>query len=642
MKIDRVQKGLRGKLQAALLLMLLLLTCLLPALWGGNGKPLRANADIGDVMTISRYDIDMTVQTDRKVVVKERIVMKANQSGSKFTRSLPMEGNRYLDLSAKCVGEDSATYYVEDNDDYLNLICEIATPRGTTRTFELSYTMVAGKDDVENGMQIDVVGFGWTVPLYDVTVTMHFPDSVTIEQSMIARYGSENASKAFDSETLSSDKKTYTVKASELKLYTNDWGERVAEGIYVRFSLPQGTLDSFASTQIFTEDSWKIFLGIGIALALSILGAFLFGKKREISTTVNITAPDQMDPMKMGKLLDGNVDNEDVTSMIYYFAHKGYLTVDLSNEKDPSFTKRVDTLPEDAAVHERTLFEGLFKAGDTVRVSDLKEKFYVSVEKAKKQLVNPLMYEKKSIFGYLLGGLLALLAGGLIPFWLGRTRIGGGYSYGLGVAFFLPVLFIWLIGSVRENYRYKWRKGKQIGMFLLQIGIAILFSVFFIFAFGSHIMTKWEKTYCSVGVLVTTFVTLGCIRRTEKHTETLGQILGFKDFIVYTEAERIAFMLEENPTLYYKILPYAQVLGVTDAWEKKFKDIVLTPPDWCQGSSMTVFDYIIINRVLRSTMIIAMMRPASKGGSFVGRSGGGGSFGGFGGGGFGGGGGSWS
>ena len=122
----------------------------------------------------------------------------------------------------------------------------------------------------------------------------------------------------------------------------------------------------------------------------------------------------------------------------------------------------------------------------------------------------------------------------------------------------------------------------------------------------------------------------------------LGQILGFKEFIVVTEEDKIKFMLEENPELYYKILPYAQVLGVTDEWEKKFEKITLEPPTWYVGD-FTVFDYMILNSCMRRSMLRAMAAAAQEasagGGRFIGRSGGGGSFGGFGGGGFGGGGG---
>ena len=94
-------------------------------------------------------------------------------------------------------------------------------------------------------------------------------------------------------------------------------------------------------------------------------------------------------------------------------------------------------------------------------------------------------------------------------------------------------------------------------------------------------------------------------------------------------------MLEENPELYYKVLPYAQVLGVTDEWEEKFAALTIEPPSWCVGYRMTVFDHMVFHRCMRRAMVVAMTPPQSSG---TGRSGGGGSFGGFSGGGHGGGG----
>ena len=120
----------------------------------------------------------------------------------------------------------------------------------------------------------------------------------------------------------------------------------------------------------------------------------------------------------------------------------------------------------------------------------------------------------------------------------------------------------------------------------------------------------------------------------------LENILGFKEFIVVTEEDKIKTMLEVNPELYYKVLPYAQVLGVTDEWEGKFKKLLVQPPSWSVASDMDWFDWYVLHRCINRSMTSAMIRmAASAASSSVGRSGGGGSFGGFGGGGFGGGGG---
>ena len=88
---------------------------------------------------------------------------------------------------------------------------------------------------------------------------------------------------------------------------------------------------------------------------------------------------------------------------------------------------------------------------------------------------------------------------------------------------------------------------------------------------------------------------------------------------------------------FYNILPYAYVLGVSDAWIKQFEGIAIAPPDWYESAD--TFDYYRFNRSLNRTIHSAsrVMNsiPQSSGGS---SSGGGFSGGGFSGGGSGGGG----
>ena len=137
-------------------------------------------------------------------------------------------------------------------------------------------------------------------------------------------------------------------------------------------------------------------------------------------------------------------------------------------------------------------------------------------------------------------------------------------------------------------------------------------------------------------------VSVTLISRTDDYTDQLNKILGFKDFIESVEKDRLETMIEENPELYYKVLPYAQVLGVSDIWEDKFKSIRINPPSWAVGyGGFDMFDLIVFNHVMRSmnrNMVTTMTsRPQASSGGFSGGFGGG--FGGFGGGGHGGGGG---
>ena len=128
-------------------------------------------------------------------------------------------------------------------------------------------------------------------------------------------------------------------------------------------------------------------------------------------------------------------------------------------------------------------------------------------------------------------------------------------------------------------------------------------------------------------------------RRTKHYTEELNEIVGLKEFLQYAEKERLETLLEENPQYYYDILPYANVLGVSDIWEDKFKGLTLEPPVYYHGS--TLFTFAVFNSYYRSSYraysAATISTPSSSSRSGGGRSFGGG--GGFSGGGFGGGGG---
>ena len=87
----------------------------------------------------------------------------------------------------------------------------------------------------------------------------------------------------------------------------------------------------------------------------------------------------------MGKLIDNKIDNEDITSLIYYWADKGYLKINLDNKINPTIIRTVKLLPEGTPLYEQTLFYGMFGANDAVRVTDLRYKYYKIVQQAKQE-----------------------------------------------------------------------------------------------------------------------------------------------------------------------------------------------------------------------------------------------------------------
>ncbi len=144
---------------------------------------------------------------------------------------------------------------------------------------------------------------------------------------------------------------------------------------------------------------------------------------------------------------------------------------------------------------------------------------------------------------------------------------------------------------------------------------------------------------CMVCTYLIYFFYVIVIKRTEYGTKILGEVNGFKKFLETAEKDKLESLVHDDPSYFYNILPYAYVLGVSDAWIKQFEGIAIAPPDWYESAD--TFDYYRFNRSLNRTIHSAsrVMNsvPQSSSGS---SSGGGFSGGGFSGGGSGGGGGS--
>lgn len=142
-----------------------------------------------------------------------------------------------------------------------------------------------------------------------------------------------------------------------------------------------------------------------------------------------------------------------------------------------------------------------------------------------------------------------------------------------------------------------------------------------------------------------------CIRVKPKYTEAAaklrGRVLGLRNYIKMAEKAQLEMLVNETPEIFYNVLPFAYVLGVSDVWMDKFKDIKIPNPTFVEGvNDISTFDAFMfgnmvgnINGAVARNLNLQAMRAGAASFKSVSRSFGGGSGGGFSGGGFSGGGG---
>jgi uncharacterized membrane protein len=228
--------------------------------------------------------------------------------------------------------------------------------------------------------------------------------------------------------------------------------------------------------------------------------------------------------------------------------------------------------------NKKTFYHGLFNYGKrpTVKISDLEEKFYLTLDKIRKKYDNN--KKGKNVFH----------ARSLILRYV-------GWALSILSAFAVAYLWIEFMDSTAKNV-------------LALVGFAI----------------------CITAFILSFFIR----QRTDNAHEILQKIEGFKMFLETAEKERLETLVEENPQYFYDILPYTYVLGISDKWVSNFKDIAIEPVSWytsTQTFNNRTFYYSLSSAMNSTTRAMTSTPQAQSTGGFS--SGGGFSGGGVGGGG---------
>ena len=592
--------------------------------------PMRtANAAGAYSMTINNFDVEYVIGSDRTIAVEERVeISYEGTSNTGFYRDLPVNaGDRVFDVDVAELDGGSETaveYSVELNDDLLSLnIGDDTLKSGEVHTYIIRYNFAVTTPTDPDALFLNVVGFGSEAPIEHSNITVRLPEGYESAKLYVG-YNTRVPQKEFSA----ADGNVISFTLDDLKAFN---------GATLDMFFAEGAL----GTRFDIVPYIMVFVGCAV-LAATFVVKFLVFPQRPLSPVVNFEPPRGYDPVVVGKLIDNKVEGGDVTSLIFYWASKGYLKIDLSNESDPLLIRVVQQLPSNAPEHQRAMYDALFSGGDMVKISAWAGKFYNVIEnvKGKVNARHANLYTKKSLiasacFG-IAGGLVMVLA----PILTGMICIHPTLIYFPAMLAILPAFAIYMLALTVYYMKNRLNKNTLIAMCA---GIALACAVFtaaYCILLPSAIMELAPKILACVAAYIIVAVSVTFITRTDEYTEQLNEIVGFKNFILYTEKDRLEAMLKDDPELYYKILPYAQVMGVSDIWEEKFKDLEITPPAWLSDPAGTIVSFAVINRAVRVSSDVMrsklVSRPSSR--SYSGGSRHGGGFGGRGGGGHGGGG----
>jgi uncharacterized membrane protein len=546
-------------------------------------------------LVIERFDAVIDVAPDGSISVEETIVPRFTGSWNGIFRTIPVEyrtpqGLNYtlrLDVDSVTDGEGQTLKYESSRQrHYRKLKIWVPGAADATRTVKLRYHVSNGLRffDEHDELYWNVTGDEWEVPIESASALVRLPPGASGVRATAFRgaYGSTEQS------DVSSEPDGVHVQTTR--------GLGMREGLTLVVGWNPGVVHRPTAVEKSAE---AVYSNLPLAIPpLVFVGMLQLWRRRgrdpELAPiATQYEPPPQMTPAELGTLIDGKPDMRDITASIVDLAVRGYLHIaetederffGLLSSKDYVFTlKNEREAWKDLKQHERDLLDALFAtAGTTVRLSELKNKFYKHLPGLKDELYGRLVRD-----GFYTGR----------PDRVRLLYIGLGLGVGAAIVFASSSIML------------------RLGMQPVAGIAAGIVSALIVVAFGWFMPS-----------------------RTPRGTRELEKVLGFREFLSRVEGERLERMVK-TPEMFERFLPYAMALGVEDNWAKAFEGIYTTPPSWYSGPggvgtfrpSVFTHNLGVMSTAAATTMSSA---PRSSGGSgFSGGSSGGG-FGGGGGGGF--------
>ncbi|MEG2650763.1 MAG: DUF2207 domain-containing protein [Eubacterium sp.] len=606
--------------------------------------------------TTPDYKVEMIVNEDQSYAITETITVSFTEPRHGIYRYIPKQGSLYREIDGKAIQTPfTATisrvsvegYDYETSTEDGNLVIKIGNADELVdgrKTYIIHYTWAPKADGITtfDDVYYNILPHNWPTPIDQASFSIQMPKA--FDASQLNVYAGEYG--AIDAGTVTTSVNGNTITGQSTKALAT------GEGITVNLRLPEGY---FVGVWTGTEGLPFLYGTCAICLIAGILLFFILGRNPKPVEVVNFYPPHDFTPPQIGTIIDGKTDRKDLIAVIMYLADKGYLTIEATGKKDFTFHQIKHPKFKDEPDFIREIFTGIFPSTKTesVTLDSLKGVFYTSIDAATAMVEGYFEDPEHQLFTKTAKlvrlGLLALMA--IVGIAFGNAgSIASTGQFDIFEALFYVVFSIGL-PIIGFYYIYQTAVVNKKGANPGRRGFKALVGAFFTFIALSLSLALNELPDTALLTVYGTILLLGFLlvlpkRRTEIGNQWLGETLGFKNFIVSAEADRIKMLVDENPQYFYNILPYAYVLGITDKWAKNFEGLAIEPPNWYYGySTFDTFDCLLfasmMNHNMRSMTNDMIHVPSDSGSGGFGDSGFGGGGGFSGGGGGGGGGGSW-
>lgn len=598
---------------------------------------------------INNYEVNIVIGEDNVYEINEKITATFFDYTNGIVRTIPVEqtigvpnenGDRIIknyefEISDFHINSTDGAYVEEGyTSDFTMKAYYLHLPEGMggvpaegeeydSYTFDFSYTYDLGedRDNAKDFVYFNIIGSSIDTHIGNVDFSITFPKDVTEEYReklmfYAGRYGENTEGTAVD---YTYDEETFTLSGSysahtkyTYNFYNNGEYEapvalHYGEALTMYQPLSEGYFDVSRS---YTFDIVLLVILLALIIVL-IVFYVMHRRKHDLIDVVEFKAPDGLTPTEAGYIIDRTVSGDDITSLIVYWASKGY--VEIQEKEKKIYIKKLKDL-DNAKEHEGLFFNTIFTSGQPIDTSNLKsvspfigQKISNSIKKEGKKYFNPSVdrYYHMTLVAVLVAMVLTIIR-------IDLQSLNYLFMFFKILLAVVGVALLWRLPNI-EKYKHKQKANKFWAKKIILLVLYVACYIGIILMSESYCDPFFMRIFIPLVPIALFFVYPFFEQYTAKGREYLGRLRGLKQYIEVAEKDMMEAMVKENPTLFYDVLPYAYVLGVSDVYMKKFESIPLESPTWIVTDNthslyMTIW---LMNRSMASLGVLVGQTMAS-------------------------------
>lgn len=358
--------------------------------------------------------------------------------------------------------------------------------------------------------------------------------------------------------------------------------------------------DYFILRNNYTDILAKIGTAVSVMTFIyTLIILYKYGRDKKLSDIITFKLPKELDVSKTYYLKYKTTTDyrKIVPALIIEFANEGYIEIGDGADRQEKgiFAKKpkdrfdiIKIKDYNGDQYRKKIFDAIFLKGDVITEKNIKKvgQNIVTAVTEGTEIMQNSKFDKEVYDQSGLKHVWKILGMTIIPLiilFLGAVSFAGSIGVVFKVISTIAILISVFLSvmCLKETSRTT----TIIGV-VIQLIIIILMLVYagveakFISGLGSGIYYIVSAILLSLQVLISFWME----KKTQKGMMYEAQVNGFVKYIKTAREDELKEMVMEHPTMFFDILPYTYIFGISKLWINKFSNIEIEKPEWYTGN----------------------------------------------------------